>query len=501
MARKRCSPGGVAKWLWADSSGGLMGGCKHSFTWNEANAYCTAQGMRLCTAPEMKADCTRGTGCNHDNDLIWTSTKTLLDAAPGNPPATAVYLTVEGATPKEGGKFKVDYKLTFGATQTGCGDRVLADMDKKGQELMRGARAYGKTVYYSPSYFARAYPSRANYQTTLEHGPVGTNVASNMAQGMSDPAGSYRWLRFNILRKTRRRSNSVQMAELAFYDAAGKKLNPYASSNPGGRMPRNERDNRVRDNNRRTKWLDFRKQPIILKFRSNVSPKSYKWMTANDANERDPTRWIIEGTNDGRRWTAIDQTYGKKTASVTTRRYSWVGPFAIPVTASRPIGRPCMGDSGGRTDALTRYTGHGVVHKIKVPLAYRLQFRVVRHLPTYNFLVAISSTATATPTCPGMFKACLVNGRTRWWSNAYRSAYSPWNYYPSSSAGTKLNEDVYVTVQAENTVVQTNGYWIEYYVCKKGTSILGKGLIPTRGRNRKKGLRYTNRWWNCPRSL
>jgi len=498
MARKRCKAGtnGATKTIWADSSGGKMGGCKHSFTWPEANAFCTASGMRLCTAVEMKADCTRGTGCNHDNDLIWTSTKTLLDAAPGNPPATAVYLTVEGATPKDEGKFKVDYKLTFGTKQTGCSSSSLTDMDKEGSMKMVGTKRQGKLVYYAPQQFTRAYPAVNNFQTTLEHGPVGSNVAS-IAIPTPPPRPTYRWLRFNLLKRRSSRSNSVQMAELAFYDSNNIKLNPSHSSNPGGRTPGNEGHAKIRDGNSNTKWLDFNKKPIILMFSKNVAPASYKWMTANDANGRDPIRWTIDGTNDGKSWTTIDATYSKRNAPVPGARKRELS-FTIPTKGGAP---GCLGDTGGRTDALTRYTGHGVVHKLKVLKDYRLMFRIVRHLPTYNFLVAVSSSPIATPTCPGVLKSCLVNNRNRWNNNARKSKNSPYAYYPSSNSGNKVDEYVYITVQAENTAVQTNGYFIDYSVCKKGTSILGKGVVPTSGRNKKKGITYKNRWWNCPRSL
>jgi len=254
---------------------------------------------------------------------------------------------------------------------------------------------------------------------------------------------------------------------------------------------------KARDN-KRTKWLDFKKKPIIFFFASPVVVSSYKWQTANDASDRDPTRWAIEGSNDGKAWKTIDDTYLKKDATVPKTRYQWVGPFAVPVKGA--LGRPCTGDSKSRTDAMTRYTGHGVVHKIKVPLGMRLKYRIMRHLPSYNFLVAISSTASAAPTCPGMFKSCLINNQKTWSTSAYKKKKSSWAYYPSLSKGTTRDEDVYVTIQAENTDVQTNGYWIDYSVCKKGTSILGKGVVPTRGKDKKKGYTQKNVWQNCPRS-
>jgi len=49
--------------------------CFHDKTFTEAKEICRKEGARLCTAEELKNDCTIGTGCHHDSDLIWSSTK------------------------------------------------------------------------------------------------------------------------------------------------------------------------------------------------------------------------------------------------------------------------------------------------------------------------------------------------------------------------------------------------------------------------------------------
>ena len=40
----------------------------HSATYDEAETYCSNAGGRLCTAAELLAECTRGSGCSHDHD-------------------------------------------------------------------------------------------------------------------------------------------------------------------------------------------------------------------------------------------------------------------------------------------------------------------------------------------------------------------------------------------------------------------------------------------------
>ena len=79
---------------WAESDDG-MGGCHHSKTFPEAEAICAAAGARLCTKDELTSDCTRGTGCGHDRDLIWSSG----DTAPGSAGAEGE----QDATPEEDG--------------------------------------------------------------------------------------------------------------------------------------------------------------------------------------------------------------------------------------------------------------------------------------------------------------------------------------------------------------------------------------------------------------
>eukprot|EP01052_Picozoa_sp_SAG31_P012652 SAG31_NODE_745_length_12408_cov_4.755057_1_plen_562_part_00 len=48
--------------------------CQHGLTYSDAEAFCARVGGRLCTAEELEAGCTQGTGCQHDSDLLWSST-------------------------------------------------------------------------------------------------------------------------------------------------------------------------------------------------------------------------------------------------------------------------------------------------------------------------------------------------------------------------------------------------------------------------------------------
>jgi len=48
--------------------------CFHKENFVGAKSVCAANGARLCTTEELISDCTKGTGCNHDSDMLWSST-------------------------------------------------------------------------------------------------------------------------------------------------------------------------------------------------------------------------------------------------------------------------------------------------------------------------------------------------------------------------------------------------------------------------------------------
>mmetsp|Transcript_34187 Transcript_34187/g.102263 ORF Transcript_34187/g.102263 Transcript_34187/m.102263 type:complete len:586 (-) Transcript_34187:157-1914(-) len=68
-------------------------------TYAEAESICANQNARLCTKSELLADCTRGSGCGHDNDMIWASD---LFEPPTASPTVPFRLTAFGATGETG---------------------------------------------------------------------------------------------------------------------------------------------------------------------------------------------------------------------------------------------------------------------------------------------------------------------------------------------------------------------------------------------------------------
>jgi hypothetical protein len=55
--------------VWGASNAGWP--CARDKTFAEAEAICRAAGARLCTTAELEDDCTAGTGCLFDFELVW----------------------------------------------------------------------------------------------------------------------------------------------------------------------------------------------------------------------------------------------------------------------------------------------------------------------------------------------------------------------------------------------------------------------------------------------
>jgi hypothetical protein len=58
--------------VWAESQFASVG-CASDRTFEEAAGICAGDNARLCTLEEVQNGCTAGTGCSHDEDMIWTN--------------------------------------------------------------------------------------------------------------------------------------------------------------------------------------------------------------------------------------------------------------------------------------------------------------------------------------------------------------------------------------------------------------------------------------------
>ena len=85
--------------MWAESEVGEDSKCYSEQNFESALDLCKAAGARLCTSGELEDDCTQGTGCLHDFDLIWSSTDDTPTTAPtASPSSSSNHMIVCGRT-------------------------------------------------------------------------------------------------------------------------------------------------------------------------------------------------------------------------------------------------------------------------------------------------------------------------------------------------------------------------------------------------------------------
>ena len=121
---------------------------------------------------------------------------------------------------------------------------------------------------------------------------------------------SHQYFRFTPTKlRNNNAANSVQLAEFEIFHQ-DQPLKVVTATNPGGSNPSAERPSDAIDGDLGTKWLDFEKGSLVLDFGRRVTADGYRWATANDALERDPVQWTLEGSDNNATWTLIDSRTG-----------------------------------------------------------------------------------------------------------------------------------------------------------------------------------------------
>jgi len=59
--------------VWSERDAAALGGCLTQGNWSRADAFCRNGGARLCTPQELILGCGVGTGCQHNDRMIWSS--------------------------------------------------------------------------------------------------------------------------------------------------------------------------------------------------------------------------------------------------------------------------------------------------------------------------------------------------------------------------------------------------------------------------------------------
>ena len=90
----------------------------------------------------------------------------------------------------------------------------------------------------------------------------------------------------------------MQIAQLVVFDVHGTSLPLTDATNPGGHNPPGEEPAKALDGTPKTKWLDARKGALECRLAKGAAVLGkYMLVTANDCPERDPVRWVLEGSS------------------------------------------------------------------------------------------------------------------------------------------------------------------------------------------------------------
>ncbi len=102
-------------------------------------------------------------------------------------------------------------------------------------------------------------------------------------------------------------SNSIQLSDFRFlFEGGAVNRAGVVVTNPGGNFPSAENPGNLVDAGAGTKWLDFYKSSVVFNFGAPTAIDGYGFSTGSDAPERDPLRWVFEGSADGVNWTLLD---------------------------------------------------------------------------------------------------------------------------------------------------------------------------------------------------
>ncbi|MBB5353003.1 hypothetical protein HNR46_003256 [Haloferula luteola] len=119
---------------------------------------------------------------------------------------------------------------------------------------------------------------------------------------------SYQYLRFTATQlRSGNNTGLIQISEFDFYFEDGEVV-PVAATSVGGNTPANEGLDKLFDGieGDGNKWLDFGNAAVVFDFGEVVTVDSYAYFLGNDAPDRDPIQWRIEGSNDQESWTLVD---------------------------------------------------------------------------------------------------------------------------------------------------------------------------------------------------
>lgn len=133
-------------------------------------------------------------------------------------------------------------------------------------------------------------------------------------------------------------ATGVQISEFAFFYSGSQLIAP-AASNPGGSFTVDEAPDKVGDADLFTRWHDSNKGALVFDFGADTPIDAYQFATANDAIERDPVRWTLEGSRDGSNWAMIDD---RSAIDFPTpiERYTYINQQSVDLSSAPDVITP-----------------------------------------------------------------------------------------------------------------------------------------------------------------
>lgn len=217
---------------------------------------------------------------------------------------------------------------------------------------------------------------------------------------------TWRYYKFTPTKLRRFGANSVQLSEFEFR-FGGEKTGTPVASNPGGNNPDNETPAMAVDGDTGTKWLDFNKGPLVLDCGAPLPVNGYRWATANDADDRDPVRWTLEGSDDNLNWTLLDDRTDANFPTPTDR-WTFLPDFGLNQMPDAPLITALTISDGTITDG----TAIAVAGGAQVALAWSVSDATGVTLDTGGGPqpVAASGSAGHSPAATQVYTLVATNG-------------------------------------------------------------------------------------------
>jgi hypothetical protein len=190
-------------------------------------------------------------------------------------------------------------------------------------------------------------PANATTTYTLTAGRTGvpdTSTSSVTVRSVAGGEATYQYVRFKATKlRTGQSTGLIQLGEFSFANN-GSPVAVSSVTNPGGASFENEAAGNLIDGDGvGNKWLDFNNAPVIFDFGAATTIDAYSFYTANDAPDRDPIRWTLEGSSDQENWTLIEHVDFDYPTPSDRNRFSMEIP--LPGASLQPLIHTFVGSS------------------------------------------------------------------------------------------------------------------------------------------------------------